>query len=369
MSNGLNYQIWGSGITQPLNYSDAVTAGVDEINSLLSTQPQQSGISTSLQQGSPTSSTPATSQFYGYFRPNQTGSWTFYLQHTPDPNGQLGACDDYGILYLSQPNTTIVPSNTYTGSSPPSSSPTLSTTQPINVSVYANTVVNVTVTLTAGVYYPILFYFGQGNGPYNLGLSFSAPGSPINYSTSITDFTGYMFTSIPITCFKEDTKILTDQGYRPIQELRKGDLVKTLLNDYKAIEMIGFRNIYHNADKNRIKDQLYQCSKNEYPELFEDLIITGCHCILVDEFENLEQREKTIEVNGKIYLTDDKYRLPACVDNRTSVYEKNGNYTIYHLALENNDYYMNYGIYANGLLVETCSKRYLKEHSNMTLIE
>jgi hypothetical protein len=178
-----------------------------------------------------------------------------------------------------------------------------------------------------------------------------------------------MFTSIPITCFKEDTKILTDQGYRPIQELRKGDLVKTLLNDYKAIEMIGFRNIYHNADKNRIKDQLYQCSKNEYPELFEDLIITGCHCILVDEFENLEQREKTIEVNGKIYLTDDKYRLPACVDNRTSVYEKNGNYTIYHLALENNDYYMNYGIYANGLLVETCSKRYLKEHSNMTLIE
>ena len=31
---------------------------------------------------------------------------------------------------------------------------------------------------------------------------------------------------------------------------------------------------------------------------------------------------------------------------------------------------MNYGIYANGLLVETCSKRYLTELelSNMTLI-
>ena len=38
-------------------------------------------------------------------------------------------------------------------------------------------------------------------------------------------------------------------------------------------------------------------------------------------------------------------------------------------ALENDNYYMNYGIYANGLLVETCSKRYLKELSNMTLIE
>jgi hypothetical protein len=28
---------------------------------------------------------------------------------------------------------------------------------------------------------------------------------------------------------------------------------------------------------------------------------------------------------------------------------------------------MNYGVYANGLLVETCSKRYLKELSHMEL--
>ena len=72
---------------------------------------------------------------------------------------------------------------------------------------------------------------------------------------------------------------------------------------------------------------------------------------------------------GKIYVTDNKYRVPACADPRASVYENVGTYTIYHLALENDNYYMNYGIYANGLLVETCSKRYLKELSNMSLIE
>ena len=33
------------------------------------------------------------------------------------------------------------------------------------------------------------------------------------------------------------------------------------------------------------------------------------------------------------------------------------------------NYYGNYGIWANGLLVETCSKRYLKELSGMALIE
>jgi len=174
---------------------------------------------------------------------------------------------------------------------------------------------------------------------------------------------------LPITCFKEDTKILTDKGYKAIQELRKGDLVKTLLNEYKPIDMIGKREIYHPALEERIKDQLYTCSQEEFPEVLEDLIITGCHCILVDNFKSEEEKKRVIELNGDTYVTDNKYRLPACVDNRTSVYERSGNYTIYHIALENDNYYTNYGIYANGLLVETCSKRYLKELSNMTLIE
>jgi uncharacterized protein YjbI with pentapeptide repeats len=177
------------------------------------------------------------------------------------------------------------------------------------------------------------------------------------------------FTKEQFPCFKEDTKILTIQGYKLIQDLRKGDLVKTLKHDYKPIDMIGKREIYHPASKERIKDQLYKCSQENYPEIFEPLIITGCHSILVDNFTSEEQKQKVIEVNGNTYVTDNKYRLPACADPRASVYETVGIYTIYHLALENDDYYMNYGVYANGLLVETCSKRYLKELSNMTLIE
>jgi hypothetical protein len=81
-----------------------------------------------------------------------------------------------------------------------------------------------------------------------------------------------------------------------------------------------------------------------------------------------EQGEKTMEDFGDIYETDGKPRLNAYIDERASVYEVPGTYTIYHLALENDDYYGNYGIYANGLLVESCSKRYLLEHSNMELL-
>ena len=170
----------------------------------------------------------------------------------------------------------------------------------------------------------------------------------------------------PIVCFLKNSKILTNKGYIPIEDLKVGDLVKTFKHDYVPICMLGKRVIIHLNSVERIKDQLYKCSKSEYPELFEDLIITGCHSILIDRFKGT-QRQETIDLFGQVYLTDGKARLAACLDERASVYESPGTYTIYHLALENDDYYMNYGIYANGLLVETCSKRYLKELSNMIL--
>ena len=170
----------------------------------------------------------------------------------------------------------------------------------------------------------------------------------------------------PLTCFARDTQIRTDNGYVRIQDLKKGDMVETLQHGLVAIHNIGRKDMYNPALKERIKDQLYVCSREMYPELFEDLVMTGCHAILVDEFIG-EEREKTEEILGKIYVTDKKYRLPACVDERADIYKEKGEFTIYHLALENEDYYMNYGIYANGLLVETCSKRYLKELSGMTL--
>jgi hypothetical protein len=169
-------------------------------------------------------------------------------------------------------------------------------------------------------------------------------------------------------CFKRDTKILTNQGYIPVQSLRKGHLVKTLNDGYVPVYMLGKSKITHLASEERVKNQLYKYAKDAYPEITEDLVLTGCHSILVKKFKDEEERAATIETNGHIYFTDKMYRLPACVDKRAKVYETPGEYDIYHLALENEDYYMNYGIYANGLLVESCSKRYLKELSNMKIV-
>jgi len=178
---------------------------------------------------------------------------------------------------------------------------------------------------------------------------------------------------IYIPCFMEGTKILClnaqmKEEYIPIENIRKGHLVKTSLNGFVPVCMIGHSVISNPGVNDRIKNRLYKCTKDNYPELFEDLYITGCHSILVDKLSD-SQLKKTMDELGDVFITDRKYRLMAYLDDRSEPYTETGTYNIWHLALENNDYLMNYGIYANGLLVESTSKRYMKELSGMKLVE
>ena len=178
-----------------------------------------------------------------------------------------------------------------------------------------------------------------------------------------------------VPCFGENTKILcfnqekSEEEYVLIQDIRKGTLVKTLLNGYVPVHMIGKRSIQSYENNERIKNRLYKCTKENYPEMIsdEDLILTGCHSILVKYLTD-EQRQQTIQELTQIYVTDKRYRLLTFLDPRAKVYQVKGEFPIYHFALENDNYYMNYGVYANGLLVESCTKNYLERLSNMTII-
>ena len=169
-------------------------------------------------------------------------------------------------------------------------------------------------------------------------------------------------------CFLSGSKILTDTGYKVVEDLRKGDLVKTLKNDYLPIVLIGKSLIYNSGDNDRIKNRLYNLSINKYDELTEDLVLTGCHSILTDILTK-EQEDATLANYGAYPITDGKVRLETYLDDKADPYLENGTFTVYHLALENENYFTNYGIWANGLLVESCSKRYLTELSGMELIE
>jgi hypothetical protein len=171
----------------------------------------------------------------------------------------------------------------------------------------------------------------------------------------------------PIPCFKCDTKILTNHGYLPIQNLRKGDLVRTCQHGLVPINMIGHKIVTNSKDATPV-DKLFLCSEENYPEVFEDLYMTGLHSILVDDLTE-EQESSIYELIGKIYVTDNKLRLPIFMDKKAKMYHIEGDYDVYHIALDHEHELMNYGIYANGLLVETCCIRYLRDLSRMTLLE
>lgn len=174
-------------------------------------------------------------------------------------------------------------------------------------------------------------------------------------------------------CFLEGTRILcldeisNQMVYIPVQQIRKGMKIKTAKHGFVPVNMIGVSEI-ENEGHERIMNRLYRLKQAHYADLFDDLVITGCHSTLVDGLTH-KQIQDTLGIFDMVFMTDDKYRLLACLDEKAQPYEKSGNFTIYHIALDHADYFMNYGIYANGLLVESCSQRYLKELSGMRLIE
>jgi hypothetical protein len=157
------------------------------------------------------------------------------------------------------------------------------------------------------------------------------------------------------------------EEYIPVEQLTIGTLVKTSLDGYKPIVLIGKGTIQNPGNDERTENRLYKCSPSKYPELKDDLYITGCHSIL--EFPITDkQKEDTIAHLGELFVTDKKYRLMACVDERAEPWNSENTYTIWHFALEHYDEKMNYGVYANGgLLVETCSIYFLKNKSNMSV--
>jgi hypothetical protein len=191
-------------------------------------------------------------------------------------------------------------------------------------------------------------------------------------ATYSQDLKAYIQNNYPnqftITCFKEDSMILTEKGYVKVQELKKGDLVKTMNGEYHRLEMIGTRAVFHYGSEPRIIHQLYKYSKEDYPELLEDLVLSGYHSRLVDEYKNDAEREKTRELLHEEDKVDNKFKLPAYVDETSSVYEEKGMHNVYHIVLENEDITGKYGIYANGMLVESCSKFDMINYAKMSMM-
>jgi hypothetical protein len=162
-----------------------------------------------------------------------------------------------------------------------------------------------------------------------------------------------LYAYTPQICFLEGTQILCKDGHVRIEELKCGDLVKTI-NGYKAIVGIKKDTIVNPGTDERTVNRLYSYD--------DKLFLTGAHSVLVESLTQ-EEKEKTAAHLGlmftedveKLFVAESKYKLMAYLDSRAKPWASEGKYTIWHIALESENENVNYGIYANTYLVESCS--------------
>ena len=140
--------------------------------SIFNNEPNRKGIVTTIQNSNNTNSLYSTYgfstnqnialKFKGSFIPNVTGTWQFLLGNI---NTKL-ANDDISYLWVGNNALTPTASN-YTG---------MCNYETPFASCYIN------VPLTAGVSYPILMYWGQGDGGFSISLGIVPPGGTLTYN-------------------------------------------------------------------------------------------------------------------------------------------------------------------------------------------
>jgi hypothetical protein len=166
------------------------------------------------------------------------------------------------------------------------------------------------------------------------------------------------------SCFNEGTKILClnknlEEEYILIENLRKGDLVKSYKHGYRKIDLIGKNLTINNPEK--FNECMYKMEKTEENGLLDDLIVTGGHSILINDLT--EYKEENDKIFGTTPMIDDKYLLLSAVSKEFIKLENTNLYTYYHFILENNgNDDERFGVWANGILTETPSKNYFINH-------
>jgi DNA-binding beta-propeller fold protein YncE len=203
-----------------------------------------------------------------------------------------------------------------------------------------------------------------GSSPFGLAIN-----TGFIYESNFNNSTIWKI-SLTTPCFNKGTKILClnkmmEEEYIPIEDLKKGDLVKSYLHGYRKIDSIGGNKMINNPEHFNLS--MYKMEKTLENGLTEDLIVTGGHSILVDDLGEY-YAENEIRFKGTIPKIDDKFLLLCFLTKDFTQLTDTNEYTYYHLCLENNgNNDERFGIWANGILTETISKNQFTEIEQILL--
>lgn len=150
------------------------------------------------------------------------------------------------------------------------------------------------------------------------------------------------FSDPGVLCILSTTNILTLRGQIPIKDLTKTDRV-ICLDAIRDIHTLSSSKVNHTLKE----PILYQHANS-------NLILTKDHSLLLSTYDSNEQKDNVEKYFGLTCITGGMVRVPACLSNSMKVYEVFGAHTVYHIALQSEDVDINYAIFADNILVETC---------------
>jgi hypothetical protein len=166
----------------------------------------------------------------------------------------------------------------------------------------------------------------------------------------------------PIICMGQDTMITIFENNteidKPIKNLKVGELVKTENNQYIPIKHIYQSYVYNtkNPEGKRKKDKFYLLTKEKFPELKQDLYLTGGHPLLVDNLSMNEfNRMKQIKMSNYDKKIGNKYVLPVYLSDKVNDYPVNQVMPIYNIVLENTNGTDRFPIRLDGILSSSMS--------------
>ena len=145
------------------------------------------------------------------------------------------------------------------------------------------------------------------------------------------------------------------EKYVAIESLRVGDMIKTYKHGYLPITFLG---------KGKLTNTPGNIWKTMYKHRFSTLTITGNHGVLLDTLTESERANQLrIMKVKKLPTIDGKYVVFANLCEQFQQVSNTSEYTYYHLALEDyGDSLKKYGIWSEGVLVETTSRKKFLNH-------
>lgn len=191
-----------------------------------------------------------------------------------------------------------------------------------------------------------LIFYNSGTSSYLIQSNYTG-GTP--FLNPVTKAYSVEITVASDLCMLSSSLINTSKGLVPIKDLTLSHLILTVEGEYRSLHAIGKMDIVHSKEEPVL--YAYQ----------NDLVLTKNHCILLPNFESDEQQDKVIDYMKYMHITQGLLRIPVCFALDAKEYEEYGEYTVYNIALESDDPDINFGIYANSVLVETCQKSIIKK--------